>query len=318
VTSKLQASKLVGQLLTGEDISSEQYHSLEGSYSSSQLKVALEDIEKFYKTYITKELGRASGTQFDIGTYFHTAILEPEKLEVECAVYRDGIRSGKKWDAFKELHAGKAIITASEEEVANRIIAGVKASPVAMSYLKGSECEVSAFLRLYVFKDEVYYIKEDQVFILVSTGWAPDSSMDLETLEGMATSIVVKVRADIINLKEGVISDLKSSKGNVKSEAEMQQSVSNYNYDMSAALYMDIFSAVSGVTMKKFAWIYASKESGVSKTWSCSDRGEIIGRAKWRYAVLLIAKNIRRKWKQTDEEGVLQPAHWDLHWLQKI
>ena len=62
----------------------------------------LEDPEKFYKEYITKEIPRKEVSAFDVGTYFHTAILEPHLLEKECAVYPGAVRRGKEWDAFKE------------------------------------------------------------------------------------------------------------------------------------------------------------------------------------------------------------------------
>jgi hypothetical protein len=317
----------VGRLST--DLTSDEYHGMEGSFSSSQLKTMLEDPEKFYKKYITKELGKESGAHFDVGTYFHTAVLEPEKLDLECAVYEDGIRRGAKWEAFKEKHKGKAIISLSEKEQCDRMIESVKLSPRAMELLEGSKCEVSAFIKIYVFKEEVFTFRMDPIegesgeyeacFVLTASGWIEDSlGFDVENIKDFGYPLILKVRADSIHFELSIISDLKSSKANVKKEREVQDSVAQYNYDMSASLYIDIFSMVSRQVFKSFYWIYASKETGAVKTWVQNDTYQIIGRAKWRWAVIEIAKFAKRKWKQADEIGELAPPMWEQTWLQKI
>ena len=313
------------------DLTSAEYHGLVGSYSSSQLKTMLEDPEKFYKKYITKELAKEEGgAHFDVGTYFHTAVLEPEKLDEECVVYTGGIRSGKKWEDFKALHAGKAIITNSDLIVADRLIAGVKASKIAMAYLEGAECEISAFMKIYVFKGEIFAFRDQVVlesageiaedcYVLTAHGWAQDSlSFDEENIKDFGFPLIIKVRADALNRKQMNISDLKSTKSNVNLESEMQKAVDQYNYDMSASLYLDIFSFVCRETFKEFIWIYANKETGACQNWVQDGESQIVGRAMWRHAVLLIAKNSKKKWKFEDEARMLPPSPWKRHWLTKI
>ena len=54
---------------------------------------------------------------FQLGRAVHTAILEPEKLAEEVIVYDlTKTKRGAKWEEFKELNAGKNILTVAEYE----------------------------------------------------------------------------------------------------------------------------------------------------------------------------------------------------------
>lgn len=301
------------------NLTSEQYHSMPGTYSSSQLKTMLEDPEKFYKEYITKEIPRKESNAFDVGTYFHTAVLEPHLLEKECAVYKGSIRRGKDWDQFKADNIGKAIITVSELESATNMITAVNNSPVALSYLKGFEKEVSAFVDLYVIDGDVHYFnKENEVFILRRKGWKLSPDVSVELLQEFAVKITIKVRADAICFKRGIISDLKSTTGNTKSEHLMRTKIDSYSYDLSTSLYLDIFTAASGVGMNEFAWVFASKDFGNCKTWVASEKNVMVGRAKWSCAVVELAKYISNDWQFVDEASYLDPSYFQLEHLDKI
>ena len=94
------------------DLPSDEYHGTPDTWSSSNLKTANEDMETFIKKYVTKEIPREHINAFDIGTYFHTSILEPHKLDEECAVWGNQ-RRGKEWEEFQEKNKHKAIIILS-------------------------------------------------------------------------------------------------------------------------------------------------------------------------------------------------------------
>ena len=161
-------------LYKGDKLSNAQYHAAEGFFSSSQFKIANEDIELFHKKYITKEIVDKEGNPaFDIGTYFHTAILEPHLLDKECVVMPGDIktRRGEKWNVFKAANEGKVILSANDYLKAQNLIAAAKDSPVLTDLLKGGESELSLF---HEFK-----------------------------------GLKCKVRADYINLEQGYIVDLK-------------------------------------------------------------------------------------------------------------
>jgi hypothetical protein len=287
------------------DLPNSDYHGGEGTFSSSQLKAILEDPEIFYKKYVIKEIAKEELAAFDIGTYFHTAVLEPELMEKECAVF-EGIRRGKAWDEFKEANAHKTIITKSEYAQARTLIDAVHASPVASNYLSRSKPEVSAFVTLTVYCGEVYC----QGKILTIHGWKPTDF----TPPPMATQITIKCRADALG--DDFILDLKSTTGNVKNEHSMRSKVSSYSYDLSAAMYLDVFSIACERPIEQFLWTFASKDVGNCKTYMASKENIMVGRAKWKKAVCLIAHYIEQDWQFTDSLGVLEPNFYEKEWLQ--
>jgi hypothetical protein len=296
------------------DLPNKEYHGGEGIYSSSQMKAMIEDPEVFYKKYITKELEQKRIAAFDIGTYFHTAILEPHKLEEECAVFTGGIRRGREWDAFLSEHGNKAIITQAEYETAQKMIEAVKASPICMGVLNGSKSEVSASIVIYVYSNSVFTIKDNELYRLFLGGWCKDQT-DIEEVLEWGTRVQIKARADSINVDRGIVSDLKSTTGNVKSLHEVKTTVASYDYDLSAAFYMDIFSMCAGRTIEAFIWIFASKDAGVAKAYQASTDSIKVGRAKWRKAAIDLAFYINRDWKFTDSLGEISPVLYNMEWL---
>lgn len=312
------------------EMSSADYHAERGHYSSSQLKDMIYSPELFYKKHVSREIAREENAVFDIGTYFHTAILEPHLLNKECAVY-EGVRHGAKWEAFKEKNKGKAIITMGEKVKAMNCVNAIRSCPISMAYVNMGTPEVSAFLRLYVWMENIYYLKDDSAFKITYTGWKKCSIGEYENLKegillGEHVEVGVKVRADSIDLRGTTISDLKSSSGDVADDFKVRGKTSDYCYDLSAALYIDIFSAVIGVTYTDFVWLYASKDlheklkAPVGKPWRASADNILIGRSKWTYAILEIAHYISRNWDLGAKKAILadlEPKDHELLWLKK-
>ena len=290
------------------DMSSEAYHSAPNSFSSSQLKTMLEDPEIFYRRYITKEIERETMSAFDVGTYFHTAILEPEKLNLECAVF-GGIRRGKEWEAFKVANVAKTIITQSELDQAETLIKAVKSSDLAMKYLKQGKPEVSAFLDMYIYEGNIY----SKGYRLSLVGWMKDpEGYQLAAKKGI--HLVFKVRADLLGDK-GFILDLKSTTGNIKNEFNMRATISKYSYDLSAALYLDLFTLATGRYYHTFIWTFASKDYGTCKNYVASDKNIKVGRAKYMKAILTLADYIASEWKFNESLTVLEPQFFEQEWL---
>jgi hypothetical protein len=304
------------QLIT--DMTSEEYHSTGGTFSSSQLKTMLEDPEVFYKKYITKELARESSTAFDMGTYFHTAILEPHLLEKECAVYEGGVRSGAKWEAFKEANKGKAIITPKEKETCGKMISAVHGSPISMAILAKSTPEVSMFVELFVMGSDVFGFRDGNCMQLTSMGWVPCFEHEEEDIKEFAVRIVVKVRADALCIGNGTIADLKSTTGNAAKKHDVIRSIGTYQYDLSTALYLDIFTLGTGELYDTFVWIFASKDFGNARPWKASQKNVMVGRAKWKKSIVTLAKCLANNWTFEEELEEIDPPQYALEWLNEI
>lgn len=292
------------------DLSSKDYHGRKGVFSSSQLKDILVDPEIFYRKYITNEIEREELAAFDTGTYFHTAVLEPEKVDTECCVYH-GVRRGEKWEEFKAANKDKVIITPGEYEKVKNLVAAVKGSTVAMEYLGKSKPEVSAFIDLLIVGGEILFQRKDKGFMrLGDHGWVPYYG---EVQEFQL--VKVKVRADALG--DNYILDLKSTSGNAKDSFAMRTKVSSFNYDLSAAYYLDIFSAVTERLYVNFLWTFASKDMGNCKTYLASSDNIKIGRVKWKTAIIEIAKYEAQGWKFQDQLGILEPNNYEREWLNK-
>lgn len=77
------------------------------------------------------------------GTAAHTAVLEPDRLDVEYAIFGGKVRNGKVWDAFEAANAHRKIIKQAELEQAMRIQRAVRGMPAANAYLSGGHAEVT-------------------------------------------------------------------------------------------------------------------------------------------------------------------------------
>lgn len=303
-TSKRPKLPVLHRLI--RDMSSEAYHGTEGTWSSSQLKDIIEDEEVFIKKYILKTIPRSFGSEaMDTGTYLHTGILEPHKVSKEIAVFDGKARYGKNWEAFKAKHAGKTVITSRQKQQGDDMIKAVKSSPVSMEHLNGIP-EVSLFVKLSVWKGKIYAPEYGKV--LTPHGWEGADGK----YSGKGFELVVKVRADCLG--GTFISDLKSTSGKATQAASVRQSISKYKYDLSAALYLDLFSLVRE-DLCAFVWIFASKENPCAAPWLATEKQILIGRAKWSWAVKRLADLAASKWEIPDYLREAEPLPHELEWL---
>lgn len=79
----------------------------------------------------------------ELGVVFHLATLEPQALGERVAVWDEGVRRGKAWDAFREKHAGKTLVTRDDYEQALAMAERVRSSPQAAPYINGGKAEVT-------------------------------------------------------------------------------------------------------------------------------------------------------------------------------
>lgn len=291
------------------DLSSEEYHSAPDSVSSSQLKEMLKGKRSFYRKYVSKEVAKEEGGHFDVGTYYHTAILEPHKLKQECIVYPGKIRRGDEWEKFKAKNKNKVIITKKELDDANTLITATKKSNIAMKYVKAGKKEVSLFQELTVAEGNIYAV--DQELLMTDEGWVRTKKLPKD-----GHKIVVKVRAD--NMAPGLfIHDLKSTTSDAENKQAMMDSVSNFGYDLSAALYMDMFWAHFEKPMKEFIWTFASKTHANCQNYRADEDNLWIGRKKWMKAIVLLAEAQQEGWTFPEFLDTLGPNFYERQHLLK-
>jgi len=71
------------------------------------------------------------------GRAVHLAVLQPDLYGDEVVAYTGKTRRGKAWDAFSEEHAGRQIITQTEEATIAAIVAAVESHPDAGPMVAG-------------------------------------------------------------------------------------------------------------------------------------------------------------------------------------
>lgn len=303
-TSSLPKPPVCHRLI--RDMSNSAYHGAVGTWSSSQLKDLIDDEEVFIQKHIKKEAEKLEGEALDTGTYLHTGILEPHKIAKEIAVFNGKTRYGKAWEEFKRLHKGKTVITEKQKEQGDAMIEAVKNSPVCMSCLEG-EAEVSLFNQLLVADGTIYapfYSKA-----LTPEGWVGVKKVPTKGFE-----LTVKVRADCLG--EYFISDLKSTSGRATQGTSVRNSISKYKYDLSAALYLDMFS-LNNPDIDAFIWIFASKENPIAGAWLATESQILVGRAKWSWAVKRLADMSAANWETIDYLREAEPLPHELEWLKQ-
>lgn len=289
------------------DMSSDEYHSTAGTFSSSQLKDLLGNIGHFVRKHIHKQVEKEQSDAFDVGTYFHTRILEPHKVATECVVYPGKTRYGSAWEKFKADNQGKAIVTESQKQQAEGLVRAIQESKLSQRYLKGKP-EVSLFVELNIHQGKIYapYFGK----MLTPSGWVPGPN---KRIEG-SYQVFIKVRSDVLG--DTFISDLKSTTGDAECEYAMADKVEYYNYDLSASLYLDIFWLLNP-KLKEFWWLFASKDMYNARPHKADDKVILVGRAKYMYALKRMAEAAMNDWKQVESAGIIRPSVKQMRWLEE-
>lgn len=256
------------------DLSNEDYHADRTHYSSSVLKKALKGAQYFYDHVVAKvKEEEMPQDALDLGTYLHTAILEPELLDSTTDVYPMRTR-GKGFDAFKTENYGKTIITMAELETAEEIINRFNTDFVDVGEAEDIPC-----------KD------------LFKGGKAEESLFT--RLEG----VPIKVRFDYIIFKKEyiLIRDLKTCGGTANSETEADYICKRLGYYLSAALYIDALrTALKDLGYPEdfpiyFELVFASKKDHNINVYRISEETIETGRKKYKEAIELI-----KLWKRTN------------------
>jgi len=155
------------------------------------------------------ELGTPSkqNPNFLVGGYFHTAILEPEKL----ASFKIVEATSRNTKAYKEITGGEMCLLQHEADNVNLMTDKLMANDICADLIKGTK--VGDDLAFY------YTTEYEQPMI--------------KEIEG----VMWKGKADIINHDEKLVIDLKTT-GDID---RFQWSAKKFNYDSQAYIYRELF-----------------------------------------------------------------------------
>ena len=143
---------------------------------------------------------------FLVGGYFHTAILEPEKL----ASFKIVEATSRNTKAYKEITGGEMQLLQSEADNTNLMVDKLMANDICRDLIRGTGID----------KDTINTLVEYEV-------------PNIKEIEG----VMWKGKADIINHEERLVIDLKTT-GDID---RFQWSAKKFNYDSQAYIYSQLF-----------------------------------------------------------------------------
>lgn len=259
---KKEVDIVVETELTGfhNDMDNNDYHGDVTHLSSSSLKMLLKDPRGFHKKYILKEKEvEQINSNFIFGSYLHTLVLEPHKAADEYAIYHKNFKRGKEYDEFRAENPGKEVITSVQADKAQEMLETFKNNKDAVQLISGGVAEQSLFT----------------------------------DLDGVG----IKVRPDYLytDVYSGYIVDLKTTSERLD-RAALMKVVAKYDYDLSAALYVDAYKQALGMDFN-FYFVFMSKAEP-AQTIAIKASKQLLenGRRKVNYAI--------KKYKKCLETGI--------------
>lgn len=200
-----------------------QYRQSEG-LSNSMLKHFLRT-PSHYKSAL--ENPQETTKAMTIGTAFHQMVLTPE-LNLVAVMPDVDLRTnaGKKVrDDFVLLSEGKTVIKEDEYQMLSGMTESVRSNAKALQIIEACTYkEVSLFATLY----------------------------------GSQGNVKCKGRLDMVDVKNGIIADLKSCED--ASPAGAFKAIRNFGYDMQDVHYSKLYEACFGELPKQFIFIFVEKE----------------------------------------------------------
>lgn len=220
------------------DIDNRGYHADRIYLSSSVIKLLIKDVAEYHRQYILGQKESPSNLDaLNEGSLTHSLLLEPEKVDIEYAIYEGKRRQGDEWERFANMNKGKTIMLKAQVERCLKLQSAFNKNTENLKFLTGGASEFTLCVELQ--------------------------------------SVPIKVRTDYINIKQGFISDVKTTSyaGEIDSFREV---FNNLNYGLSAALYLQ---AAEQFYQEKFDFyfIVLSKKDFTCNIYKLSDRSRQIG-----------------------------------------
>lgn len=253
-------------------MSNEAYHANRTHVSSSGLKLYLKDPREYHKQYVLGEpayIPPALQNAFDLGSYMHTMVLEPHLLEVEYAIFKSGDR-----EAFDYDNEGKTIITMGQDSLAKRVMSEYEK---AVFYPDGKL--ISTFFE-DGFAEESFFTELDGLPIKVRSDYRKQKVDKVKCLSGLDMPDEFKYAS---------INDVKTTSKAVNLKS-VKKICEDLGYDISAALYIDAISKVTGVE-HDFFFMFMGKKDYNCQVFRASKEFIKNGRDKYKKAIEGILKS---------------------------
>ena len=215
-----------------EDVSNKTYHSDDFFTSSTAVKMLYYDIPKYEKEYIQKNKTIFNSPALDMGSFIHTLILEPEKLEEEYAFFPGWDKRESGFKEFKEENSGKIIISQAQKMQAKKMMDSFNSLKIAKDLISESKTEITLCVDLF--------------------------------------DVPVKVRFDAVNIEKGEIYDVKTSSYGVDYDTFKMQGINNLKYEVSAGLYTLAASKFFGKPFN-FYFVCLSKSTYATEIFKTGD-----------------------------------------------
>jgi len=242
-----------------EEVSNEDYHSDKEYVSSSGLKKMFEKPKAFYEEYVKGQKPFISDKlqeAFDFGSYLHTLILEPHLLTEEYLIYE-----GEE----KQEVSGKKSISRQNAELASKMFNKYNKSTVAIGDHEGELIQVSSFI---------------------------EGGMAEQTLCTTLDGVKVKVRPDYRRefSDYGQIIDVKTTSEASLTPYQVGKICSKYGYALSAALYVDVVQALTGIEQEFYFLFLSKKGTNQVELFKASEAFLQRGRDQYQIAIKALKK----------------------------
>jgi len=208
-----------------------EYHADKKYLSSSNLKTLLKNPQQFYEEKVLGIKEASVGNHFDEGSLTHSYILEPQQVPKEYAFYPGMRKSGEDFILFKEANKGKMVISRPQAVRVAQYVEAYKRNPKAVSMIKKG---------------------------------LPEHTLCTELM-----GVPVKARLDWANIDDGIIVDVKTT-GMPADVDSFRLTISNFSYDLSAALYAMVAREVYGKQFS-FYFLVIDKKSLLCHVYKASD-----------------------------------------------
>lgn len=181
----------------------------------------------------------------------------------------EGVRRGQAWEAFQRENAGKIILGNLLKAQGDAMAEAIRRNEVAFDLFKDGAAEVTATATL--------------------------------------NNLPIKVRADY-RRNDCKIPDIKTTSGSLTVEA-VQSTITKYDYDLSAALYVDVFSRVYNMP-HAFYFVFVSKDNPDCAVFKASEDMIANGRRKYTRAIKIINSGLETgKWFETGIQEIDMPHY---------